>query len=169
MATKNSIPLTQERLRELLHYDEATGIFTWIKQVGSRGVIGCNAGTPHGNGYISIQIDRTLYYGHRLAWLYVYKAWPKKEIDHIDGNRTNNSLINLREASRSENNQNLKRARSDNKSNLLGAKYIKSSGKYHARIKIEGKEKHLGSFMSAELAHKAYVDAKRIHHTYGTI
>ena len=88
--------LTAEKLRSLLNYDLITGEFTWKKQKGQK-----NAGAPAGwhgrERYVQIGVDGHLYYAHRLVWLYVYGKWPLNQLDHINGNPSDNSLINLRE------------------------------------------------------------------------
>ena len=80
--------LTQDRLKELLHYDPDTGVFTWIQKPAPRGraIIGSVAGGLKQHGYITIGINQREYYAHRLAWLYVYGEWPEDQIDHINHN-----------------------------------------------------------------------------------
>lgn len=97
--------LTQAQLKELLHYDPDTGIFTW-KQPRSGVVVGAVAGRKDTAGYWAIQIYRRIFRAHRLAWLYVYGSWPSRDIDHINRARDDNRLCNLREATRSENSYN---------------------------------------------------------------
>ena len=157
--------LTPERLKELLHYDEDTGIFTRIKQVGSRGLVGDIAGSLN-HGYLQIMVDGEIYLSHRLAWLYVNGVWPKDQIDHIDGTRSNNRILNLREATMSENLQNLRKALSSNKTGLLGASWHKCRSKFQAQIVINRKKHHLGYFDNAQTAHHAYLKAKQKLHPY---
>lgn len=97
--------LDQKTLKELLDYDSQTGIFTWRSCV-RYGLIGKEAGTLC-KGYVVIGIKRRRYYAHRLAWLWATGEWPEYEIDHIDHEKTNNSLKNLREATRIENCRNI--------------------------------------------------------------
>ena len=89
--------LTQEYLKSILDYDLDTGIFTWKINKAKRTKIGDIAGWSY-NGYREIEINDKKYKAHRLAWLYVYGEMPNKLIDHIDGNRSNNKISNLREA-----------------------------------------------------------------------
>jgi hypothetical protein len=155
--------LTQERLKELLHYDAETGIFTWLsgKMKGKRG------GTFDTGRYRQIAIDKKLHTEHRLAWLYVYGEFPKNHIDHIDGCRANNSIANLRDVTKSVNMQNLKRARSDSKSGFLGV--VQNGNKWVASIRTNGKLKHLGYFSTPEAASAAYISAKKIFHVDGYV
>lgn len=86
--------LTVERLRELLDYDPETGVFRW-KEPRRKCRVGEVAGSLRKDGYVKIQVDGRFYQAHRLAWLCVYGVWPSA-IDHIDGNRANNAIANLR-------------------------------------------------------------------------
>ena len=162
--------LTAERLRDLLHYDPETGVFTWRIGASKRVRAGDIAGFVNGTGYWLIGVDGRKYRAHRLAWLWVYGAWPSKDLDHIDGCRNNNRIFNLREATISENRQNQREARSNNKSSgFLGVTHHKQSNAWMARIVINGKTIHLGLFKEPEITHAAYVSAKRKHHPFCTI
>jgi len=162
--------LSAERRRELLHYDMETGVITWRVRSNSRVTAGDVAGYIRSNGYIAIQIDGRLYFAHRLAWFFVMGEWPKNQIDHIDGKKTNNRFANLREATNAENGQNQRKAQSDNKSSgLLGVSWHNPSGNWRARISLDGKERCLGYFHTAESAHAAYIESKRRIHAFGTI
>ena len=155
--------LTAERLREVVSYDRATGEFV------RRGT-GRRAGTLKDNGYLHFTVDGVKWGAHRLAWLYVHGQWPDGDIDHIDGNRRNNALANLRDVSRSTNLQNLRCAKSHNKSTgLLGAHFHRQSGRYTSRIQTNGRDKHLGTFDTPEAAHAAYIAAKRELHEGNTL
>ncbi len=158
--------LTAERLREVLDYFPETGVFRW--KIARPGIaVGAVAGRVNGQGYRQICIDGRRYQAHRFTWLYVHDRWPMAEIDHINGIRDDNRLTNLREASRSDNTQNLRRAQCNNKVGLLGV--TKSLGKFQAQIKVGGKKLYLGTFETAELAYAAYVAAKRQFHPAGTL
>lgn len=126
--------LTQERLKELLHYDPSTGEFTRLI-----GVKGAKAGIKAGNithGYKEICIDRKKYYSHRLAFLYMEGRLPIL-IDHKDGNGLNNCYTNLRECSQSDNLANKCNQR-NNTSLIKGLCYIASREAYRARVEING-------------------------------
>lgn len=98
--SKYNSTLTAEQLRWLLHYDPETGVFTRLIQLCNRVQVGDIAGFIKYNGYRVIKVgDKpTPYFAHRLAWLYIHGEWPSKGIDHIDGDRANNRIANLREA-----------------------------------------------------------------------
>jgi hypothetical protein len=168
MQKQNSI-LTADRLREILSYDPETGVLTWIAPISSRSKPGEPAGTITPLGYVRIGMFREQHLGHRLAWLHVYGKWPNGDLDHINGVRHDNRLVNLREATRSGNNQNIRAARSDSAHGFLGATWSKAAQKWRASICVNRKQKTLGTFDSAEEAHAAYLKAKAELHPYSTI
>ena len=94
--------ITQARLKELLRYDPETGVFTW-RATGKGRRLNRQAGTVQATGYLTITIDWRIHLAHRLAFLYVVGDWPPNEIDHIDGDQSNNRWCNLRPATRSQN------------------------------------------------------------------
>lgn len=162
--------LTAERLRELVSYDAESGVFTRIKtDRRNTRYLGPIPHNPCGNGYAYIGVEGKRYPAHRLAWLYVQGRWPDDDIDHINGNRTDNRLSNLRAVSREVNNQNRRKTRSNNKCGLMGVSWHTHSRCWRARIMIRGKEIPLGHFDSKEQAYAAYLDAKRSLHAGCTI
>jgi hypothetical protein len=161
--------LTQEQLKELLHYDASTGVFRWRHFRRPSIKAGDVAGNRQAKGYVQIMINQKNYLAHRLAWLYMTGAWPKDQIDHINHDKSDNSWINLREANDSENQQNKPAERSIGSSGLLGVTWSKASRKWAAQIKINGRRIHLGLHASAEEAHQAYVAAKRELHPFGNL
>jgi len=149
--------LTQELLKELLNYDPDTGIFTWkVFRGGGSPKVGEIAGSPVTDGYIKIKLAGKLRAAHHLAWLYMTGELPV-ELDHIDRNPANNRWENLRKATSHQNAHN----KGKYKNNTTGYKgvFAAPSGAWHARIRVEGRLKFLGTFSTPELAHKAYCAA----------
>ena len=159
--------LTAERLREVLDYERLTGIFRWKIAESNRVRVGQIAGSITEIGYRRITVNGRRYQAHRLAWLYVTGYWPVDETDHRNGCKDDNGFKNLREASHSENQQNQRRAQIHSKTGLLGVS--KRGRTFQSRIATGDKRHNLGSFETAELAHAAYVDAKRRLHLTGTL
>ena len=91
--------LTQERLKELYTFDQDTGHFRYLsKSRTRRRGVGAVAGSLSKQmGYVLVGVDGPQYLAHRLAWLYMTGAWPDAEVDHIDGDHTNNDSGNLQE------------------------------------------------------------------------
>jgi hypothetical protein len=117
--------LSHERLKSLVEYDPQTGIFT-RKAASQKGLIGATAGWIY-NGYLYLRVDKTIYKGHRLAWFYVYGEWPPGDIDHINGNRADNRVDNLRVVDDAINSKN-QRLYKNNKSGVPGVKLKKATG-----------------------------------------
>lgn len=111
-------------------------------------------------GYFRIRVDQKLYYAHRLAWLYVYGKWPKEEIDHINSNRLDNRLINLREATRTENLRHKPTPKGI--SELKGV--TKARQKWRAQCKVNGITHYLGVHATKEEAHEVYKVFALKHH-----
>lgn len=160
--------LTAQRLRELLHYDPETGVFTWAVYKGQRAKAGSVAGNTRTDGYTAIKIDGIPYRCHRLAWLHFYGVWPDGEVDHWDGDHANNRIKNLRDARHSLNMQNRRSARKGSRTGVIGVT-IGPGGKFIAQLMTSGKQKHLGSFATLEEARSAYIEAKRASHEGCTI
>lgn len=165
---RNARSITPAELRDDLHYDEKTGVFTW--QVKRNGCVpGAVAGTVSGPDYYrNICVRGCLAAAHRLAWLYVKGEWPTDQLDHINGNRDDNRISNLREATQGENSFNRKRY-SNNSSGVKGVYWNKSIGKWHAQIRANRKRHHVGFFPSVEAARAAYLAASaRLHGEFGS-
>lgn len=150
--------ITADDLRQLVSYNPDTGIFTRLK--GGKLPQGSPIGTITKSGYLTISIRCKTYRAHRLAWLYVHGEMPSSEIhtDHINGNRSDNRISNIRLCTRSENMRNTKVYKS-NTSGFKGVVYLPRSGKWVATIKLNKKLIRLGLFENADSAHKAYVEA----------
>lgn len=159
--------LTAARLREVLHYDPLTGVFTWRVSPTNSVRIGSVAGCMLRKGYISIRIDGKMYLAQRLAVLYMTGAFPAGECDHRNGARADNKWANLRDVSKSLNQQNQRHPRGANQ--FLGVSLYKRTGLWYACIRINGKSKNLGLHGTPELARAAYLDAKRSAHPGCTI
>lgn len=164
MSTKED-KLTAERLRELLHYDPETGLFTRrVNRQGRWGKAGTIAGHINPHGYRVIWIGAN-YAAHRLAWLYVHDAWPEGQIDHINRVRSDNRIANLRSVAPSENIQNRGR-HGNNASGFKGVFRKKGGRRWTAQITVNRRQLHLGNFESAEEAHAAYCKAAAELHTH---
>lgn len=164
MAAKN---LTAERVRELLDYDPATGIFTRRVRRGK-----CRAGSVAGcvahHGYIVIYVDGTLYYAHRLAWLHYYGTWPVGErpsggIDHVDRDKSNNRIANLRDISKRLNCQNVEIAPTNSRTGVRGVS-LSRRGTFVATLIVNGERKLFKHFRTMEEARRAREAARREHH-----
>lgn len=155
---------TVETVRERFDYDPDTGILTWRNRSGNAKK-GSRAGcASHWNGYRVVSLSGRQHQEHRIAWLHFYGAMPAGHIDHINGDRSDNRIANLRECSAAENAQNRK-LHADNKSGYQGV-HLTPKGKWRAQIKVRGFRHYLGDFSSPELAHAAYLGAKRVMHPF---
>lgn len=139
--------LTQERLKELLHYDPLTGVFTW-KGSSRRGWNGRIAGSIDHKGYIVINLGQ-VYKAHRLAWLYTYGVWPSSQLDHQDRVKSNNRLGNLVEATGQENCLN-KGLLITSTSGFTGVTRNTRDTKWIARFSTKEKRHFLGEFTNIE-------------------
>ena len=158
----NNQILTQEELKIQLCYDENTGIFTRL--AAKRGVkVGVVTGSSNGYGYLEVHVNSKKYKCHRLAWLYVHGEFPNCDIDHRDGNRSNNRIKNLRLCTEMENSKN-SGARDGNVSGVKGVNWHKSRGKWQARATVNYKTHYLGLFKTLEEASAAYQAFAMLNH-----
>lgn len=158
--------LTVERLKNFVSYDPETGIF--IRLIGSgTSKAGDIAGSLDESGYLRFRVDGKKYRAHRLAYFYMTGEWPKGEIDHKNGNRSDNRWSELRDGDRFQNQQNQRKASIASTTGLLGASRHKT--KFMAQIRVGGTTKYIGLFETPDLAHAAYVNAKRALHAGCTI
>jgi HNH endonuclease len=139
--------LTQQRVKELLYYDPDSGSLIWNMRTSPTAASGKEAGSLHGAGYRQIRIDGKVYLAHRVIWLWVYGEFPPNFIDHVNHDRLDNRLINLRLATNAENQQNRKAS--------LGVAWCGRRKKWRARVDHEKVQRHLGYFDSKELAVEA--------------
>lgn len=152
--------ITVERLRELLHYNPDTGIFTWINPSSNRIKVGSIANCKDAYGYVVIRIDNKLYKAHRLAWLYCFNELPELSLDHINGIKNDNRLDNLRECSAQDNCRN-KNKQSNNTSGYVGVNYYPTYNKYRASITVNKSTLHIGYYNTAKEASLAYENRAR--------
>ena len=149
---------------EHIRYVAETGLFFW--SVSDRGITsGKPAGSATKYGYRAIKLGRISYRAHRLAWFLTHGSWPTGEVDHINGDRTDNRLSNLRVVDRAGNAQNQRRAHVDNLScGLLGVTWNKQHKRWQAKLQARKARHHVGYFDAPQEAHDAYLAAKRILH-----
>lgn len=160
--------MTQEQLKKILSYDPETGIFHWKIKPSKRFPAGMQAGSLV-NGYIRIHTNGRQYGAHRLAWLYVHGVEPEHQIDHINGNPSDNRIANLRQATALENSQNIRKPQKNNTHGTLGITYDPNKKLWRARIGINGTRQYIGKFKSQEEAAQAYLQAKRSLHPFNTL
>ena len=167
VSRENEALIKQEYLKEILEYEQETGIFTWVKL--AKNVHNIHIGDIAGcldkrNGYISIRINNKKYRAHRLAWLYVIGNWPEFEIDHINHIRNDNRFENLRDTDKNRWN---KSEQKNNTSGYVGVVLDKPTKKWQAQIQVNGKCIYLGLFTDIEEASQAYQEAKEKYHIIG--
>ena len=154
----------EDTLREALSYDAESGELRWKedwwpKSTANR-VAGHVASTKNGRTkYRRIEHRRKAFPAHRVAWLLYYGEWPKREIDHIDGDGLNNKIENLRLADRRQNSFNRPKYK-NNKSGFKGVQ-ARACGRFYAHIGFEGKLIHIGTYLTAESAARAYDEKAR--------
>jgi len=150
--------ITQTYLKTQLEYNANTGCFIWlVNKTNGQIKQGTLAGFLSG-GYLNIGLNNKTYKLHRLAWLYVYGEWPKNHIDHIDGNKLNNKIDNLRDVTNSQNHQNRKIHR---QGKLVGCSYNIQHKKWEAYIRYDGQRLRLGLHATEQEAHAAYLKKKK--------
>lgn len=154
-----------DQLRKLISYDAESGELRWLVSAG-RVKKGDIAGSMN-KGYLSVQVGGRRIQAHRIAWAIHYGVWPEQQIDHIDTDRKNNGIKNLREVTNSENHQNRRIAKNGSFSGVLGV--YKYRNKWRSQIRANGKAHHLGTFADKDAAYAAYVEAKRKLHPMGTL
>jgi len=158
---------TIAELRKMLAYDPETGLLSWkTRPAGLKSWNTRYAGTPalhciHEDGYRKGRIHRVLYRAHRVAWAMHHGSWPAGHIDHINGDRADNRIENLRDVTRHENQRNMRRP-SDNTSGRIGVWWHKRNKKWVAEIRTAGRKKHLGSFACFDEACRVREAAEKV-------
>lgn len=153
--------ITQERLKELLHYDPDTGSFTRKIRRGPQAPTGPITNQIHPRGYIYIQLDGNKYQAHRLAWFYIHGELPT-QLDHIDNDGTNNQISNLRPATPQQNQFN--KRRSSKHATPKGVHYDPERNKWRACATLNRKHYYLGRYDTIREAADAYQAFTRNHH-----
>ena len=161
--------ITQELLKEMFYYNPFTGLFTRLVKTSNKTKVGETVGFENINGYIIISIKGREYYAHRLAWLYMTGEFPEKGIDHRNTIKHHNWFSNLRKCDDIQNQQNRRKAQSNNLLGYLGVSYDNRFNKFYARIKVNNKQRFLGNFKTALEAHQAYLETKRKLHEFNTL
>jgi hypothetical protein len=134
--------ITQGYVKELFLYKDGN-LFWRVRRGPVR--FGSMAGTRRSDGYLNVMVDGKFYRAHRLIFLYHFGYLPENEVDHIDRDRLNNKIENLREASKSCNARNSTQ-RSQTASGVKGVSWNKSAQKWQAQIMVNGTAKHLGYY-----------------------
>jgi hypothetical protein len=154
--------ITQQELKEILNYDKDTGIFTWKIATSNRVYVGKEVSSKRNTGYISIGIKNKDYLVHRLAWLYVYGYLPKY-IDHINSIRADNRIENLREVTKTQNNQNSV-IRKNNTSKVKNVAWHKQCKKWHVSLCVNNKRISFGLYDDLDLASLVAQEARNKYH-----
>lgn len=165
---KATLPLAHGELLGLLSYEPTEGLFRWIKDPGRGIPAGTEAGCVDKDGYRNITVKCKRYLAHRLAWFYVHGALPTFDLDHINRDRSDNRIANLRKSCDVENGQN-KGVAKNNKSGARGVHWCKTYSKWRAGIRVGGKQIDLGRFDTVKEAAQAYAQASKVHHPFNTI
>ena len=174
--------ITSDQLRAILDYNPDTGELRWKARtsvlftasgnrtadcycrIWNRKFSGKIAGSVNNQGYLTISVFGVVYAAHRVAWSIYHGADPQQmSVDHINMVKSDNRISNLRLASHKENLSNRKKQR-NNKSGYKGVIFKKQINKFVASICVNGKNKHLGCFGSADEAYSAYCSAARLLH-----
>lgn len=146
--------ITQELLKSIVSYDKETGVF--------KRKDGLKFGFKDG-GYLRSEINGKNYYLHRLAWLYEYGEFPNSHLDHVNGDKTDNRIENLRKASRSENLCNVRKTKR-NTSGYKNVTFHKESNKWRVVVSVDGKNKSFGLYEDIELADLVAIEARNKFH-----
>lgn len=157
--------VTAAALREALEYDPQTGVFRWRHRPNARACentrfAGRVAGSVNSEGYSEIRLNGARLLAHRAAWLFIYGEWPQLQIDHLNGQRGDNRILNLRLASNRQNKWN-SRTPKNNRCGAKGVRQCPVTLKWRAAIHKDGTTYHLGYHASRETASAAYLAKAR--------
>lgn len=161
--------LTQDKLKEKLHYDPDTGVFIWVVPPAPSVKLGDTAGCLDSQGYIVIKWKDIQYKAHRLAFLYMTGAFPPEQTDHINGVRDDNRWENLRAVTCQENQRNRKLPK-DNTSGVMGVTRRNKDKTWEVSIRIPGKRLYIGrfsDFSEAVCARKSAENKYNFHVNHG--
>ena len=147
--------ISQKEVLELLHYDPETGFLYWKESKNNRVKVGDRAGSLTEDGYWKVMISRKKYYAHRLIWLIIHGVFPMGQIDHINGDKLDNKIKNLRDSTIGQNQAN-KFKRSGCSSQYKGVYFVKESNKWSSYISFKRKRTYLGTFDSEKEAALCY-------------
>ena len=147
--SKKDLP-SPEYLRQRLRYEPETGRLIWLShpdlpQKWNTRYAGTEAGNVGARGYRDVRIYGRVLKAHRIIWAILHNQWPSHEIDHIDGNRANNKVNNLRHATRTENNHNIGISRR-NKSGVMGVFWEDKRRKWKAYIRVNNVQNNIGRY-----------------------
>jgi hypothetical protein len=150
--------MTPQEIRAVFNYAPDTGLLFWnIDSVKiKKGAIAGGLA----NGYIQIKYKQKKYFAHRLIWCHVHGEWPKQFIDHIDGNKSNNRIENLRDVSNTINQHNHHSLRPDNRTGVRGVLFRKRDSAYIVQIRVFGKNKYVGYYKNLADAINARAQAE---------
>lgn len=165
---KRDRPISVERLREVLSYDHKTGGFFWRVSLRNRTLPGDKAGYKNDSGYMICVVDQQKIRMHQAAWAMYYGEFPGGHLDHINGIRDDNRIINLRMATQAENMQNTV-VRKSSATKVKGVHYRKDTEKFSASITLNGKTKWLGCFDTLEAAKHARIEAEKTLHPFNAL
>lgn len=153
--------LTLDELKQLMKYDPISGDLFWLKSINPRAPAGSLAGKNSiSYGYRLISINKIRYRAHHLVWFWFKGEMPKHQIDHINGNKLDNRIENLRDVPQLVNTWNLQSAKKNSKSGLLGVDWKNSHKKWRAQIRVDGQKIQIGLYDTAQEAQAAYAAAK---------
>jgi hypothetical protein len=160
---------TIEEIQELVRVDISTGDVVWAKNRKGRARAGDRVGSVGSHGYFETSIANKRVLLHHVVWASAYGEWPTDGIDHIDGDRQNNAISNLRLATKSQNGRNRPK-QANNKSGCKGVSWHAQAQKWRATIMHNRKQHYLGLFDDVETAAAAYRSASvRLHGEYGRV